>query len=136
MQTDQDIQRALGRYRASWLFLAMPTVTSVLMLGVQVLTMVEGHADSGSYALAGLAVLLLVLVWRLPATVITTTGFHRGLCFTPWTEVAAVFPAGPGDPDLLIGRRDGKKVSLVGVGQGHRPGIIALALRASPQSTD
>lgn len=136
MQTEQDIQRALGRYRASWLFLALPTVTAVVILSSSVLAMANGRADGGSYARAGIAALLLLVVWGLPATVITTTGFRRGFRFTSWAEVAAVFPAGPGDPDLLIGLRNGKKVSLVGVGQERGPGIIALAGRASLEPTD
>ncbi len=131
MPTEQDIQRALGRYRVSWPLLVLQTVTPVLLLYVSVLAMVNGRADGRSYALAGLAVLLLFLVWRLPATVVTTTGFRRGLRFTSWAQVTAALPAGPGDPDLLIGLRNGKRVSLVGVGQERRPGVIALAERAS-----
>lgn len=130
MHTEPDIQRALGRYRASWLFLAPSTVVAALLLSSSVVATVKGSADAGSYAVAGAAGLILLFVWKYPATVITRTGFRRGFTFTPWVQVAAVFPAGPGDPDLLIGLRNGKKVSLVGVGQEHRPGIIALVGRA------
>ena len=125
MQTEQDVQRALGRYRASWLFLTLPTVTAVLLFSSGVVTMMRGRADGGSYAAVGVAIVLAILVWGVPATVISTSGFRRGFKFTPWTEVAAVFPAGPGDPDLLIGLRSGQKISLVGVGQDHRLGSLS-----------
>ncbi len=93
MQTEQDIQRALGRYRASWLFLALPTVTAVLIFSSSVLAMANGRADGGSYARAGIAALLLLVVWgflqlssRQPGSV-AASGSRRGRrsrrCFLP-----------------------------------------------------
>ena len=132
-----DLQSALGRYRASWLVLALPTLAAALTVIAAAVAIMKGQPDVGTFVLTGVWVLGAVLVWRLPATVITTAGFRRrGSKITPWTEVAAVFPAGPGDPDVLIALRNGKKVSLVGVDQEQRAGIIALARKASQDSLD
>jgi len=106
-------------------------MTAALMLLSGVVKVIRGHADGSSVVAIGAAVVLVTLVWALPATVISKSGFRRVFKFTPWTEVAAVFPAGPGDPDVLIALRDGHKVSLVGVKQDHSAGILALAQQAT-----
>lgn len=104
---------------------------AALMLFSGVLKLVRGHADGSGVVAIGAAVLLASLVWGLPATVISTSGFRRIFKFTPWTEVAAVFPAGPGDPDVLVALANGQKVSLVGVKQDRGAGILALAQQAT-----
>ncbi len=130
MGADEDIHRAVGRYRASWLYLVPSLLIVALGLIRHVLPIARGRATIGDYIGIGFFLLVLVLVWTIPATVLTTAGYRRGFRFTPWQDVVAVFPAGPGDPDLLIGLRSGKKVSLVGVRHDRRAGVQALVARA------
>lgn len=132
MPSEQDIQRALGRYRVAWWSLALQTATPLLLFYVLVLGIVRGRADGRTYVLAVGVVLVVILVWGLPATVVTTNGFRRGFRFTSWAEVATVLPARPGHRNTLIGLRNSEKISLIGVGEERRPGVIALAGRASP----
>ncbi|MET3806228.1 hypothetical protein ABIB25_003238 [Nakamurella sp. UYEF19] len=132
MQTDLEVARALGRYRASWF-----TILPVMMLG---LTWVYLHIDRmvevfewADVALLAFWFLILALVLVIPTTIVSTAGIRLvwRRRFIPWTDIDRVYQAGPGDPNVLVGIRGGKPLSIPGVKHDKLPGIIILAGRTS-----
>lgn len=76
MRTEDDIQRALGRHRASWLAWALPTAVAALAVFSCVVAVAKGHAYAGTFIRTGVWVMTAILIWIIPGTVITRAG-HR-----------------------------------------------------------
>jgi len=79
-------------------------------------------------------VAFLAAVWLVPQTIISTAGVRLiwRRRFVPWNEIERIYPAGPGDPNILVGLRGGKALSLPGVKQNRLPGILILARMHGP----
>ena len=74
-------------------------------------------------------VTLLCAVWLVPQTIISTAGVRLlwRRRFVAWDQIERIYPAGPGDPNILVGLRSGKAQSLPGVKQDRLAGILILA---------
>lgn len=131
MQTDLEVARALGRYRAPW-FVRVPAVMlAVIWAYDQIDRPLAILSQWEDVALLVIGLSFLAVVWFVPQTIISTAGVrlvwrHR---FIPWAQVERVYQAGPGDPNILIGLRGGKRLSLPGVRHDRLPGILILAGR-------
>lgn len=75
--------------------------------------------------------LILTLVLTIPTTIVSTAGIRLvwRRRFIPWTDIDRVYQAGPGDPNVLVGIRGGKPLSIPGVKHDKLPGIVILAGR-------
>ncbi len=129
MKADLEVAKALGRYRGSWLTAVTLVLIGVVLMTVQ-MQIVPNHQWQ-SLVLCLPWVAFLTAVWLIPQTVISPTGIRLvWRCkFISWTDVVRIYQAGPGDPNIVLGLRSGKALSLPGVKQDRLPGIVVLAQR-------
>ncbi len=131
VQTDLEVARALGRYRAPWFVFVPGVMLGVVWLYDQIDRRLAPFLQWQDLLLLASCFCFLAVAWFVPQTVISTAGIRlvwRGR-FIPWTEVDRVYQAGPGDPNVLVGLRGGKPLSLPGVTQDRLAGILILASR-------
>ncbi len=131
MQTDLEVARALGKYRAPWFVFVPPAMLALIWAYDQVDRRLAPFLHWQDLLLLVMSVVLMAAAWWVPQTIVSTAGVRlvwRGR-FIPWTDVDRVYQAGPGDPNVLVGLRGGKRLSLPGVNRDRLPGILILASR-------
>jgi len=130
---DVEVERALGRYRGPLFALVPVTILCLFFASLQVVIGARHHFQFHDWmSLFGYGAVVTAL-WFVPQTVVSTTGIRLlwRLRFIPWVDVARVYGSGPGDPNLLLGLVDGKRLSLPGVPADRLPGVLILARQAT-----
>lgn len=98
MEPQREAERAIGRYRSSWLYLIMPVLVCVVEILAHLVHIARVGASAEDYVVIGVFLVLLVAVWLMPATILATAGFRRAVRFqlVAWDEVVAIFPGRTG----------------------------------------
>lgn len=128
------VHRALGRYPQG-------RPDRVLYSAVALVLLVPGALAVAAGTLLALPVLVLgvlvaLLGWAVPATVVDRTGFRRGrfLRHVPWSAVTTVYRP-PRGGDVQVGLRNGRVLRLDGVKADRVAGVVLLAHAAAPTTS-
>lgn len=133
MDSSLAVSKALGRYRGPW-FVVWPATAMAagwIFLAVARLSRQVGWE---SVILLAFWMVFLAAVWLVPQTIVSIAGVRLvwRRRFVPWEEVERIYAAGPGDPNILVGLRAGRALSLPGVKHDRLPGILILARMRGP----
>ncbi len=129
MQPNPEVARALGRYRGPLFALIPGTILGLLFLALLVVAILRHHVQTSDWVNGLVWCTALAAFWLVPQTIVSTTGIRLvwRFRFIPWSDVARIYGSGPGDPNLLIGLANGKRLSVPGLPPDRLPGILILA---------
>lgn len=125
------VHRALGRYPPGRPNRVLYSAIGLVLLVPGALGMAAGILWTVPVLVGG--VLVLLVGWVVPATIVTRAGFRRGrfLREVPWAAVTTVHPP-PRGGDVQVRLRDERVRRLDGVKADRLSGIVLLAHAATP----